>query len=192
VIYRLGCRFRIGRANILRQGEHVSMPACEPMVLEGLEAAEILARRADHADSGHAHAQGAGHIGHRVRGHRERGTSDDWRAYRNRRSGRAVAEMPAEADVSVPFRHLGMQDAFANEGNADNLRQLDGMYGGVVTRETMACWRLHELASPNAGWHSRSKQPAMSMPPWNGPFRVPEHSRARRLMADHSRGNRDD
>jgi len=139
VIYHSGCPFQIGRANVLRPGEDVSLLACGSMVFEALQAADILAGQGLTARVVDMHTL------------KPLDTSAVLSAAAESRAiltieehtvigglGSAVAETLAEAGVSVRFKRLGMADAFATEGNADYLRQVYGLHGEGIAREALA------------------------------------------------------
>jgi transketolase len=139
VIYRSGCSFQIGRANILRRGEDVSLLACGSMVFEALEAAEILAKQRIATRVVDMHSikpLDASAVVSAATESRALLTIEEHTVVGA--LGSAVAETLAEAGVAVPFKRLGMNDAFATEGNADYLRQLYGLQAEVIAREAEA------------------------------------------------------
>jgi transketolase len=138
VIYRSGCPFRIGQANVLRSGEDVTLIACGSMVFEALRAGEILANHGLTTRVVDMHSlkplDSAAVVS----------AADETRAILTVEEhtvigglGSAVAETLAEAGASVPFKRLGMADAFATEGNADYLRQVYGLNCEAIAQQAL-------------------------------------------------------
>ncbi len=139
VIYRSGCPFQIGRANVLRSGEDVSLLACGSMVFEALQAADILARHGLTARVLDMHSikpLDATAILSAASETRALLTIEEHTVIGG--LGSAVAETLAEAGTPARFKRLGMADAFATEGNADYLRQTYGLHGSAIALEALA------------------------------------------------------
>jgi transketolase len=138
VVYRSGCPFQIGRANVLSSGEDVSLLACGSMVFEALQAADILARHGLTARVVDMHTLKPLDTAAVL------SSAAETRAILTIEEhtivgglGSAVAETLAEASASLPFKRLGMADVFATEGNADNLRQVYGLHGEAIARKAL-------------------------------------------------------
>ena len=143
VIYRSGCPFRIGQANVLRQGSDVSLLACGPMVFEALQAAEILAGQGLTSRVVDMHtlkpldsaavlsAAGETQAILTVEEHTIIGGL-----------GSAVAETLAEAGLGTRFKRLGLADVFATEGSADYLRQVYGLHSQAIADQARSLLAL--------------------------------------------------
>jgi transketolase len=139
IIYNEGCQFVLGRATQLRSGEDITLIACGTMVFEALRAAEAL------------HIQGI--LTRVLDMHTIKPLDKEavLRAAQETRAlltieehtivgglGSAVAEVLAEAGMSIPFRRVGLPDTFATEGNPDYLRQLYGLHGAAIAERAAA------------------------------------------------------
>lgn len=133
-VYEEGHRFRLGRADVLRQGKGVSLLACGIMVSRALEAAEILSR-----DGIEAEVVNVSTI---------RPLDEETILASARKTGRvvtaeehsvlgglggAVSEL-LSGNLPTPLRRVGVQDRFGTSGPWEELMEYFGLTASEIAK----------------------------------------------------------
>jgi transketolase len=130
IVYTEESAFEIGKANVLREGEDLTLIACGASVFESLRAASILAEHGLSARVLDMHTLKPLDEGAVLAAAAETGAILTVEEHsRIGGLGGAVAETLAEAGVASHFQRLGLPGIFATEGNADTLRHTYGLDG---------------------------------------------------------------
>jgi len=114
-------KFKIGKAEILRQGKEVTIIACGPMVFEALQAAEELAKQKISAEVINCHTIKPLDKATIIKSAKKTGkvvTVEEHQV--NGGLGSAVAEVLAQ-NYPVPMKIIGMPDKFGESGTAKQL-----------------------------------------------------------------------
>lgn len=113
--------FRLGKADVLRDGKHVALIACGPMVWEALVAAEQLHKEGIEARVINMHTVKPMDVEVVVAAARECGaivTAEEHQIHAG--MGSAVAEIVVK-NAPVPMEFVGVKDTFGGSGDPDDL-----------------------------------------------------------------------
>lgn len=134
LVYKEGFEFKIGKANQLRDGKDVTIIACGLMVAAALEAAQLLSQQGIEARVLDMHTikpldetaieQAARDTGAIV-------TAEEHLVAGG--LGAAVARVVAER-VAVPMQFVGVQDQYAESGEADTLLEKYGLTADHIVK----------------------------------------------------------
>ncbi len=142
VVYPDRCNFRIGRANVVREGSDVTLIGCGRTVAECLVAAEVLAAEGVQAHVLDMHTVkpiDAAAIEDAVARTRMVFTAEEHNVVGG--LGGAVAEVMAELRSAVPLRRLGVPDIYAAIGPQEGLLEKYGVTGPRIAEAVLASLR---------------------------------------------------
>lgn len=142
VVYPNACDYRIGRANVLREGSDVTLIGCGRTVAECVVAAELLAIEGVQARVLDMHTIkpiDAVAIEHAAARSRLVFTIEEHNVVGG--LGGAVAEVMAELGSPVPLRRLGVPDIYAAIGPQEALLEKYGLTGPRVAETVLASLR---------------------------------------------------
>ncbi|MGQ9675929.1 MAG: transketolase family protein [Chloroflexota bacterium] len=139
VVYPNECDFRIGRANVVREGSDVTLIGCGRTVAECVVAAELLAAEGIQARVLDMHTIkpiDAVAIEEAIAGTRMVFTAEEHSVVGG--LGGAVAEVMVELRSSVPLRRLGVPDIYAAIGPQEALLEKYGVTGPRIAETVLA------------------------------------------------------
>lgn len=126
--------FKIGRAEIFREGEDVSIIACGPMVYEALLASKKLEEEGIDARVINNHSVKPIDRETIINAAKETGaivTAEEHQIYGG--MGSAVAEVLSD-DYPVPMRMVGIQDRFGESGSSKDLQKVLGLTADDIVK----------------------------------------------------------
>jgi len=146
IIYDEESTFEIGKANLLRQGDDLTLIACGASVFESLRAASILSERDLSVRVLDMHTiKPLDEEAVLIAAAETRGILTVEEHSRIGGLGGAVAETLAEAGVATRFRRLGLPGIFATEGNADYLRHTYGLDGEGIAEAAITLLKRNDV-----------------------------------------------
>ncbi len=129
--------FTVGRAEIFREGEDVSLIACGQMVYESMVAAEILAKKGVSARVINCHTVKPMDRETILAAARETGaivTAEEHQVMGG--FGSAIAEVVCQS-CPVPIRMIGIQDTFGQSGDPEELMKAYGLTGQDIAKTAL-------------------------------------------------------